>query len=66
MIPVSYTHLDVYKRQVKGGDLNSPEELRELVEIICADENVRYCPHGRPVILQYTRAELEKLFGRIP
>lgn len=59
-------HRIACRSAVKGGDLNSPEELRELVEIICADENVRYCPHGRPVILQYTRAELEKLFGRIP
>ena len=23
MIPVSYTHLDVYKRQVQGGNYNS-------------------------------------------
>lgn len=59
-------HRIACRSAVKGGDLNSPEELRELVEVICADENVRYCPHGRPVILQYTRAELEKLFGRIP
>lgn len=59
-------HRIACRSAVKGGDLNSPEELRKLVETICTDENVRYCPHGRPVILQYTRAELEKLFGRIP
>ena len=29
------------------------------------DENVRYCPHGRPVMVRFTRRELEKLFGRI-
>ena len=58
-------HRIACRSAVKGGDLNSPEELRKVVEIICSDENVRYCPHGRPVILQYTRGELEKLFGRI-
>ena len=50
---------------IRGGDLNRSEELQKVVETICSDENVRYCPHGRPVILQYTRSDLEKLFGRI-
>lgn len=58
-------HRIACRSAVKGGDQNRPEELRRLVETVCADENVRFCPHGRPVILQYTRSDLEKLFGRI-
>ena len=58
-------HRIACRSAVKGGDLNRPEELQKVVETICSDENVRYCPHGRPVILQYTRSDLEKLFGRI-
>ncbi len=58
-------HRIACRSAVKGGDLNAQEELKALVEVICNDENVRYCPHGRPVILQYSRSELEKLFGRI-
>lgn len=50
---------------VKAHDQNSRVELEELVKIICRDENVRYCPHGRPVMIRYTRKEIEKLFGRI-
>lgn len=58
-------HRIACRSAVKGGDQNAPEELAHLVETICADENVRFCPHGRPVILQYSRADIEKMFGRI-
>ena len=58
-------HRMACRSAVKGGDVNRPEELVKLVETICADEQVRYCPHGRPVMIRYTRRELEKLFGRI-
>ena len=58
-------HRMACRSAVKGGDVNRPEELAKLVETICADEQVRYCPHGRPVMIRYTRRELEKLFGRI-
>ena len=58
-------HRMACRSAVKGGDVNRPEELTKLVETICADEQVRYCPHGRPVMIRYTRRELEKLFGRI-
>ena len=58
-------HRIACRSAVKGGDQNSPEELKRLVETVCQDENVRFCPHGRPVIIQYSRSDLEKLFGRI-
>ena len=58
-------HRIACRSAVKGGDQNNPEELKRLVETVCQDENVRFCPHGRPVIIQYSRSDLEKLFGRI-
>lgn len=50
---------------VRGGDINAAQELQRLAELVCNDPEVRYCPHGRPVIIQYTRTELERMFGRI-
>lgn len=58
-------HRIACRSAVKAHDKNSRAELEELVKIICQDENVRYCPHGRPVMIRYTRKEIEKLFGRI-
>ncbi|MDD6034322.1 MAG: DNA mismatch repair endonuclease MutL [Oscillospiraceae bacterium] len=58
-------HRMACRSAVKGGDQNRPEELQALVETISRDEQVRYCPHGRPVMLRYSKKELEKLFGRI-
>ena len=58
-------HRIACRSAVKANDRNSMEELQHLAEEVCADEDVRYCPHGRPVMIRYSRADLEKLFGRI-
>lgn len=58
-------HRMACRSAVKGGGHSTIEELRSLAETVFRDENVRYCPHGRPVMLRWSRRELEKLFGRI-
>ncbi len=58
-------HRMACRSAVKGGDHNTVQELEQVVQTIIQDENVRYCPHGRPVMVRFTRRELEKLFGRI-
>lgn len=50
---------------VKAGDPASPRELLDLVHRV-EKEDVRYCPHGRPVFFLLPRKALEKKFGRIP
>lgn len=49
---------------VKAGDESSPQELAALAKRI-EQEDVRYCPHGRPVSFILKRKELEHQFGRI-
>lgn len=49
---------------VKAGDESTPEELLELVRRL-EKEDVRYCPHGRPVSIVLRRKDLEHQFGRI-
>ena len=49
---------------VKAGDESSPQELADLAQRL-AEEDIRYCPHGRPVCIVMKRHALEKQFGRI-
>ena len=51
------------KAAIKGGQKNGPEELRRVAEAVMSGA-VKYCPHGRPVAVELTRNQLEKLFKR--
>ena len=51
------------KAAIKGGQKNGPQELQRVAEAVMAGE-VKYCPHGRPVAIELTRNQLEKLFKR--
>ncbi|NLC31754.1 MAG: hypothetical protein GX781_00440, partial [Clostridiales bacterium] len=54
------------KHAVKGGERLTDDQLIALVRGVL-DGNVRpTCPHGRPLMMQLTRTELEKRFQRIP
>ena len=56
-------HTVACKAAIKAGRDSSPEELRALLGRVLSGE-VKYCPHGRPVVISFTRAELGKRFGR--
>ena len=42
----------------------SPQEMEALVEELFAADQPYACPHGRPVVLEMTDADLERRFGR--
>lgn len=50
---------------VKGGNLNSSAELMEIVKILHENPQLRYCPHGRPIVVSISKREIEKQFGRV-
>ncbi|MBR6568162.1 MAG: DNA mismatch repair endonuclease MutL [Clostridia bacterium] len=58
-------HTSACKAAIKAGYKNSTAEMKVLAEAVLYDDEVRYCPHGRPVLLELTKYELEKMFGRI-
>ncbi len=58
-------HSVACKAAVKAGDRQSVQELEALAIRVLSDDEVRYCPHGRPVCFELTRKELEKQFGRL-
>lgn len=50
---------------IKAGDFTSQYEAEIFVERLLAMPDIRYCPHGRPVMIEMSRREMEKSFGRI-
>lgn len=50
---------------VKAGDKTSPYEMELFVKKLLANPNIRYCPHGRPVMIKLSKYDIEKQFGRI-
>ena len=53
------------KAAVKGNTRLSKEEARSLIEELLRLDNPFNCPHGRPVIVEMSRNEMEKKFKRI-
>ena len=52
------------KAAIKINDNNSARELEFLARQVWSDENIRHCPHGRPIIFTLTKKEIEKQFKR--
>ncbi|MBX6313738.1 MAG: DNA mismatch repair endonuclease MutL [Isosphaeraceae bacterium] len=50
---------------IKAGQPLSPEEIAALLERRHLVANTHHCPHGRPTALLFSKAELERQFGRI-
>ena len=57
-------HSIACKSAIKAGWQTSDEELRRLVQEVLTRDDIKYCPHGRPVCIELTRKELEKQFKR--
>lgn len=53
------------KHAVKGGERLPESALQELVDEMQAQGTTPSCPHGRPIVLELTRHELERRFRRI-
>lgn len=50
---------------IKAGDSLKPEETDAFVKSLLADDSIKYCPHGRPVMYELSKHEIEKQFGRL-
>ena len=68
---ISTVHLDwlyhniACRAAIKAGAHSKPQELADLVKRLCNDPSIRYCPHGRPVVVVIKKREIEKQFGRV-
>ena len=53
------------KHAIKAGDMLSTEDVRGLLEQMLLTGAQPTCPHGRPIITEMNKRELEKRFKRI-
>lgn len=58
-------HSTACRAAIKAGDITSVYELNAFVEKLLSNPDIRYCPHGRPVLIEMTKRDIEKNFGRI-
>ena len=58
-------HSIACKAAIKANDNSSSLELQALVNAIYENENIKYCPHGRPVMINLSKKDIEKQFKRI-
>lgn len=49
---------------IKAGDKTNKGELLQLATDILNNTVPPFCPHGRPIIVEFSKKELEKQFGR--
>ena len=52
------------KSAVKAGNVLSKQEISILLDRFAQNGHVLLCPHGRPILLQLSRNEIEKMFKR--
>ncbi len=57
-------HMIACKGAVKAGQPLTPAEIDALLARGSLVANSHHCPHGRPTALVFTKADLEKQFGR--
>jgi DNA mismatch repair protein MutL len=58
-------HTLACKAAIKANDKNDLREMQALAEQVFYNENIRHCPHGRPVMFVLTKREIEKQFKRV-
>ena len=53
------------KAAIKAGRIYEAEHIKWIVDRVLTLDNIKYCPHGRPVAFEITKHFLEKEFERI-
>ncbi len=57
-------HTVACKAAIKAGWYNDEKELLALVKQVMSREDLKYCPHGRPICISLSKKQLEKQFKR--
>jgi len=57
-------HTVACKAAIKAGWKNDEAELLAVAKEVMARENLKHCPHGRPICITLSKKQLEKQFKR--
>lgn len=57
-------HSMACKSAIKANDRTDIAQLDALARRVYNDEKIRFCPHGRPVMIALSKSKLEHFFGR--
>ena len=52
------------KAAIKAGWKTSEQELMKLAEQVLSRDDLKHCPHGRPICVALSKKQLEKQFKR--
>lgn len=58
-------HSIACRSAIKAHDKSDTKELLELIEQLSENNELKHCPHGRPIVVAVEKKELEKRFGRV-
>ncbi len=58
-------HSIACRAAIKSGDKSNKDELIALIKKLDENPELRHCPHGRPILINITKKEIEKQFGRM-
>ena len=57
-------HTIACKAAIKAGWKTDPVEREALVREVLRREDLKYCPHGRPICIRLRKSQIERQFGR--
>ena len=57
-------HTVACKAAIKAGWVSDEKELLAIAKEVMAREDLKYCPHGRPICISLSKKQIEKQFKR--
>lgn len=57
-------HTVACKAAIKAGWVSDEQELLAIAKAVMSREDLKYCPHGRPICVSLSKKQLEKQFKR--
>lgn len=58
-------HTVACKAAIKAGWITDEQELYAIAKAVMEREDLKYCPHGRPICVSLSKKQVEKQFRRI-